>query len=82
MQYKIVSSLSFENNYEKYLNNFNVYFNYEIINNEKIDKFIKSLNNQINSNYNRNEDICTVSKFFIDLLNSLGKKQINERKKR
>ena len=77
MQYKIVSSLSFENNYEKYLNNFNVYFNYEIINNEKIDKFIKNLNNQINSNYNRNEDICTVSKFFIDLLNSLGKKQIN-----
>ena len=77
LQYKIVSSLYLENNYEKYKNNFNAYFNYEIINNEKVDRLIKSINNNINFNYCQNDDISKVSQNIINILNILGKKDIN-----
>jgi hypothetical protein len=77
LQYKIVSSLNYENNYEKYLNNFNVYFNYIVVNNEETDKIIKNINNTINSNYNKNSDIYKTSKFYIDLLDNLNNKDLN-----
>lgn len=53
-QQKIVTYLSHENKFLNYQNNFNVYFNYEIINNEKIDKYIKTINTNLNNNYNKN----------------------------
>ena len=77
LQQKIVLFLNNENNYEKYKNNFNVFFNYEIINNEKIDKYIKNINNYINNNYNKNNEISSLSQFFINLLNKFIKKEIN-----
>ena len=77
LQGKIISYLSNENNFEKYENNFNVFFNYEIINNERIDKFIKNINNKINNNYIKDGDsIITKSKFFISLLDHFLKKEI------
>lgn len=77
LQGKIISYLSNENNFEKYENNFNVFFNYEIINNEKIDKFIKNINNKINNNYNKiGDNIISKSKFFIDLLDNFLRKEI------
>lgn len=38
LQHKIVIYLNNDNNYKKYEKNFNVFFNYKIINNDKIDK--------------------------------------------
>ena len=77
LQYKIVSNFNFKNSYEKYQNNFNAYFNYEIINNEKIDKLIRNINNNINYNYSSNDDISKVSQNIINILNVLGKKDTN-----
>ena len=77
LQYKIASTFNYENSYQKYKNNFNAYFNYEIINNEKIDRLIKSINNNINNNYSQNDDISKVSQNIINILNILGKKDIN-----
>ena len=79
LQQKIVSFLNNEDNYKKYENNFNVYFNYEIINNDKIDKYIKNLNIYINNNNKSKDskDISTISEFFLSLLNKCIKKEIN-----
>ena len=77
LQYKIVSYLSFENSYEKYKNNFNAYFNYEIINNERIDKYIKNINNIINNNYYQNEDLSKITQNIINILDLLSHKDIN-----
>ena len=76
-QQKIVTYLSHENKFLNYQNNFNVYFNYEIINNEKIDKYIKTINSNLNNNYNKNDDIFEKSNFFINLLEKFSKKEIN-----
>ena len=77
LQYKIVSSLNYENRYEKYENNFNAYYNYLTINNEETDKLIKNINNDINSIYHKNNDIFDSSKFYITLFDNLNKKDLN-----
>ena len=77
LQQKIVSFLNYGNQFEKYKNNFNIYFNYQIINNEKIDKYIKDINNTINLNYNNNDDIMKKSHTFLDLLLKFLNKDIN-----
>ena len=74
LQQKIIFYLSDKNNFEKYENNFNVFFNYEIINNDYIDKYIKDINNNLNKNYNNNDDFFSKSNFFINLLNKFLKK--------
>ena len=80
LQYKIVSYLNFENSYEKYKNNFNAYFNYEIINNEKIDRLIKSINNNINNNYSQNEVCSKAIQRIINILDLLGQVNIEAKK--
>ena len=80
LQYKIVSYLNFENSYEKYKNNFNVYFNYEIINNENIDRFIKSINNNINNNYYQNDDFPKVIENINNIIDLLGQVNIETKK--
>lgn len=78
LQYKIVSSMNFDNSYEKYQNNFNAYFNYNIINNEKIDNLIKNINNYINKKFYQNgDDVCNVLKNLIELQEIIGKKDTN-----
>ena len=77
LQQKIVSYLNYENQFEKYKNNFNVYFNYEIINDEKIDKYIKNINNTLNFNFSKKEDILGKSNIFIDLLFKFLNKDFN-----
>ena len=69
LQQKIIFYLNNENNFEKFENNFNVFFNYEIINNEYIDKYIKDIQCNLNKNYKINGDFQTKSNFFINLLN-------------
>ena len=68
LQQKIVKFLNIENNIQKYQNNYNVYYNYEITNNDNIDKFIKHLNNKLNNNYKKDDDIQNMTKFFLDLI--------------
>ena len=77
LQQKIVTSLSYEKELQKYENNFNVFFNYEIINDEKIDKYIKNINSNLNNNYNKNDDFFEKSNLLINLLNNFSKKEIN-----
>ena len=75
LQQKIICYLNNDNNYTKYENNFNVFFNYEIINNDFIDKYIKDINNNLNGNYNNNDDFYTKSNFFINILNKFLKQE-------
>lgn len=77
LQQKLVNFLKKENNYLNYNNNFHIYSNYVAINNEKADSFIRSINNYVNFKYNKNSDICTMSKFFIDILDEFYKNNIN-----
>ena len=81
LQYKIVSSLSFENKYEKLKNNFNIYYNYLIINNKELDKLILKINNRINYNHQKISDIYQKSKFYLDLLNDINNISQKELKK-
>lgn len=76
LRFKINTFLRDENNFEKYKNNFNLYFNYNIANVEQIEKYIKKVNEQINKNYNKNDDIYTMSKFFLDIYESYQKKDL------
>ena len=75
LKFKIVSYLNYNNNYLNYENNYNILYNYEIVTNEKINNYIKSVNNSLNNNYNKN-DIIASSKFFIDLMNDFSKNGI------
>ena len=75
LKYKIVNFLDYNNNYLNYENNYNILYNYEIVTNENLNNYIKSVNNSLNNNYNRN-DIFASSKFFIDLLNDFSNKGI------
>lgn len=67
LKYKIVNYLNNNNNYLNYENNYNILYNYEIVTNEKINHYIKYINNLLNNNYNKN-DIFASSKLFIELL--------------
>ena len=82
LQYNIVSFLNNENNYEKYKNNFNTYYTYEAINNEKIDNYIRYLNDHLNKNYNKNDNIYNMSHFFLEVLDDYNKKDINVESKK
>ena len=77
LQQKLVKFLKIKNSYVDYNNNFNIYSNYVAINNEKADSFIRNINNYVNFKYNKNSDICTMSKFFIDILDEFYKNEIN-----
>ena len=77
LQYKIVTYLNLENSYENYKNNYNAYLNYDCINNEKIDKLIKTINYNINNNYYQNDDFSKVTQNIINILELLGQKDIN-----
>ena len=77
LQQKIVSYLKTENNYSKYKNNFNIFCNYIAINDEKTDTFIKNINDYLNYKYNKNFDICTMSRFFINILDDYNQTEIN-----
>ena len=77
IQQKLVNFLKKENNYLNYNNNFNIYLNYVAINNEQADSSIRNINKYVNFKYNKNSDICTVSKFFIDILDEFYKNKIN-----
>ena len=82
LQYKIVSYLNNNNNYEKYKNNFNVYFNYETINNEKIDNYIRYLNNHLNKNYNKKDNLYMMSQFFLNVLDDYDKRNLDVESKK
>jgi hypothetical protein len=82
LQYKIVSYLNNSNNYEKYKNNFNVYFNYETINNEKIDNYIRYLNNHLNKNYNKKDNLYMMSQFFLNVLDDYDKRNLDVESKK
>ena len=75
LKYKIVNYLDYNNNYLNYENNYNILYNYDIVTNENLNNYIKSINNSLNNNYNKN-DIFASSKFFIDLLNDFSNKGI------
>ena len=77
LQQKIVSFLKTENSYSQYKNNFNIYCNYIAINDEKIDTFIKNINDYLNYKYNKNFDICTMSRFFINMLDDFNQTELN-----
>ena len=77
LQNKIVSSLNFEKSYEKYMHNFNAYSNYDNLNNEKIDRLIKNINNSINNNYYQKDDLSKFSLNMINILDILEHKNIN-----
>ena len=77
LQQKIVSYLKIENNYSKYKNNFNIFCNYIAINDEKTDSFIKNINDYLNYKYNKNFDICTISRFFINILDDFNQTEVN-----
>lgn len=76
LQLKLVNYLKTENSYQIYNNNFNIYSNYEAINNENEDFFIRKINEYLNIKYNENLDICILSTFFINILNEYNKNDI------
>ena len=81
LQLKTISFLKDEINYEKYKNNFNVFYSYNTINNIEIDNYIKYLNENIKKNYNENDNIYNMSQFFLDILNDYEKKDLNIKSK-
>ena len=76
LQQKIVNFLNCKNSYLKYNNNYNIYYNYNAINNKKIDNFIRKINEYLNYKYNKNSDIGSISKFLIDILNEYDNKEM------
>ena len=82
LRLKINSFLNDKNNFDKFKNNFNLYYNYEMINDKKIDTYIKDLNHHLNKNYNKNDDIYTMSKFFLEIYDNFIKKDLRIESKR
>ena len=76
LQQKIVNFLYSKNSYLKYNNNYNIYCNYEAINDEITDNFIRKINEYLNFKYNKNTDICTMSKYLINILEEYNKIEI------
>ena len=77
LQLKIVSNLRNKNSLEKLNNNFNIYCNYEAINDLKTDVFIRETNEYINLKFNKSSDISSMSKFFISIFDNFKSKEIN-----
>ena len=78
LQQKIVSYIKNKNSYDKIKNNFNLYCNYEAINDPKTDKFIRETNETINVKYNKHSDICNMSNFFIAILENFNSQEISK----
>ena len=76
LQQKLVNYMKTENSYLKYNNNFNIYSNYEAINDDKADSFIRMINEYLNVKYNKSFDIYTMSTFFINILTEYKKKDL------
>ena len=76
LQQKIVNYVTTQINYEGAINNFNLFSNYEAINNEKADTFIRNINEYLNFRYNKKLDFCTTSKYLIDILDDFNKTEI------
>ena len=77
LQLKIVSHVKKKNSLDKFNNNFNIYCNYEAINDLKTDTFIRETNEYINVKYNKSSDISSMSKFFISIFDNFKSKDIN-----
>ena len=77
LQQKIVIYIKNKNSYDKIKNNFNLYCNYEAINDPKTDKFIRETNEIINVKYNKHSDICNMSNFFITILENFNSQEIS-----
>ena len=77
LQLKTISLLKDETNYEKYKNNFNIYYSYDAINNEEVDKYISVLNKKLNKDYKENDNIYNMSKILFDVLDDFDKKDLN-----
>ena len=77
LQQKIVKHIKRQNSLEEINNNFNIYCNYEAINDLKTDNFIREINEFINLKYNKNSDISSMSKFFISILENFNSQEIN-----
>ena len=77
LQHKIVKHIKRQNSLEEINNNFNIYCNYEAINDLKTDNFIREINEFINLKYNKNSDISSMSKFFISILENFNSQEIN-----
>lgn len=76
LQQKIVNYIKSENSYYNLNNNFNIFSNYEAINNEKADNFIRRINEYLNFKYIKKLDFCSTSKYLIDILEEFNKTEI------
>ena len=81
LQLKTISLLKDEINYEKYKNNFNVFYSYSVIKNTVIDKYIRDLNQYLNTHYNENDNIYNMSAFFLGILDNYDKKELKIKSK-
>ena len=77
LQLKIVSYVKNKNSLDILNNNFNIYCNYEAINDLKTDTFIRETNEYINLKFNKSSDISSMSKFFISIFDNFKSKEIN-----